>query len=75
MAGSVKAALKNHQVAILLGLITLVGLVLRISSMNDSLVWDEVSTHYVTVGRNFGGMLDMVRGEQEVSPPLYFIVA
>lgn len=66
---------KNQQIALILGLITLIGLALRIPSMNDTLLWDELSTHYVVFDRSFGGMLDMVRGEQEVSPPLYFIFA
>jgi hypothetical protein len=65
----------NQQIALLLGLITLLGLALRIPSMNDTLLWDELSTHYVVLDRSFGDMLDMVRGEQEVSPPLYFIFA
>ena len=65
----------NQQIALLLGLITLLGLALRIPSMNDALLWDELSTHYVVIDRSFGGMLDMVRGEQEVSPPLYFVFA
>ncbi len=75
MRGGPQALSKNQKIAALLGLFTLLGLALRIPSLNDSLIWDELSTHYVVFDRSFGGMLDMVRGEQEITPPLYFAVA
>lgn len=53
--------------------ITLVGSALRIPQMGDSIVWDELSTQFVVSGVTFSEMFNRVAGEQEITPPLYFV--
>lgn len=65
----------SKQTLLLLVGIVLVGIAARIATFGDSLLWDEGSTHFVVHNRTFVDMIDYVEGEQEVTPPLYFIFA
>ncbi|MGK2933489.1 MAG: glycosyltransferase family 39 protein [Solirubrobacterales bacterium] len=60
---------------ILLGLITVAGALIRIPGMGDTIFGDELSTYFMVMGRDFLTTLDYVKGEQEITPPLYFLVA
>jgi mannosyltransferase len=60
---------------VLVGVITVGGLLLRLPSFNDSLFGDEISTYYIVVGNNLGRVLALVHSNQETTPPLYFVVA
>jgi Dolichyl-phosphate-mannose-protein mannosyltransferase len=62
-------------VLVLLGVITLGGLLLRLPSFNGSLAGDEISTYYIVMGHSLGRVLQLVHSNQETTPPLYFIVA
>ena len=60
---------------VLVGIITVAGLLLRLPSFNDSLFGDEISTYFIVVGHSLGRVLRLVESNQETSPPLYFMVA
>lgn len=58
-----------------LGLAILVGAVLRILRLSDSLFGDELVTSFDVTGRSLGGTLDAVRSNYEITPPLYLLLA
>jgi hypothetical protein len=60
---------------VLLGAITLVGILLRLPSFSDSLFGDELSAYFVVTDHGLGDLIDLVQGDQEVTPPLYFLLA
>lgn len=59
----------------LVAAVTLLGLVLRAASFSDTLYGDELSAYFVVTGHGVGGILDLVQGDQEVTPPLFFLLA
>ena len=60
---------------LLVGIITVGGLVLRLPSFRDSLSGDEISTYFIVSGHSLSQVLRLVESNQETSPPLYFMVA
>ena len=60
---------------VLVGVVTVGGLLLRLPSFNDSLFGDEISTYYIVVGNSLGRVITLVHSNQETTPPLYFVVA
>ncbi len=60
---------------LLVGAITLVGLLLRLRSLSDSLFGDELSTYYTVAGHGLGRTLRIVESDQELTPPLYYVLA
>ena len=61
-------------VLLLVGLI-LIGLALRLPSFNDSLWADELSTNFVVHGFGVGNVISILKGDQEGTPPLFFLLA
>ena len=59
----------------LTGVVTLIGLLLRLPSFNDSLSGDEISTFYIVNGHSLERVLSLVYSGQESTPPLYFVIA
>src|SRR3954468_12181143 len=55
--------------------ITIIGLALRLPSFGDSLWGDELSTNFVVNGFGAGSIIHIVLGEQEGTPPLFFLLA
>jgi hypothetical protein len=51
-----------------------VGLLLRLPSLDDAVFGDEASTYFIVTGRDLGQVLDWVRSDLEVSPPLFFML-
>jgi len=68
-------AARTHRVAILVGLITLVGLVLRLIQFEQSLVGDELSTLWIVDNNGLAGTLRVVASDAEITPPLSFILS
>jgi 4-amino-4-deoxy-L-arabinose transferase-like glycosyltransferase len=60
---------------VLVGIITVGGLVLRLPTFSDSLSGDEISTYFIVTGHSLGRVLRLVESNQETSPPLYFMLA
>jgi len=60
---------------VMLGAVTLVGLLLRLPSFNSSLAGDEISTYFIVVGHSLGRVLLLVHSNLETTPPLYFVLA
>jgi uncharacterized membrane protein len=60
---------------IVVGALTLLGLAIRLVLANDAVVGDETSTYWVVSGRSLRGVLSMVHGDQEITPPLYYVAA
>jgi 4-amino-4-deoxy-L-arabinose transferase-like glycosyltransferase len=54
--------------------IVAVGAILRISQIHQSLFEDELWT-WVGANKSFGGMFEWVRSDQEITPPLFTILA
>jgi 4-amino-4-deoxy-L-arabinose transferase-like glycosyltransferase len=59
--------------AVVAGL-TIIGLALRLPSFGDSLWGDELSTNFVVNGFGAGSIIHIVLGEQEGTPPLFFLL-
>ena len=59
---------------VLIGVVTVVGLALRLRSLNSSLFADELSTYYIVSGHSLSRVLQLVHSNQELTPPLYFIL-
>lgn len=47
------------------------GAALRVSQLGQSLFGDELWTWVGATSPSFGGMLDWVEGDQEITPPLF----
>ena len=59
--------------AVVAGL-TMLALALRLPSMADSLYGDEISTSFVVHGFGVDGLLPIVAGDQENTPPLFYVL-
>jgi len=57
------------------GAVVLAGLVLRVLTFGQSIFGDEMSTLWIVDGRSAGQVLDLVRSDAEISPPLFFLLA
>jgi mannosyltransferase len=56
--------------------LTLLGLALRLVYFDQqSLIVDELSTAWVVTGNGLGEVIDRVQTDQEITPPLYYVVA
>ena len=55
--------------------ITVLGTLLRLPAIGDSLFGDELSTFFIIDGHGLREALSIVRGPQEATPPLYFVLA
>lgn len=75
MTPNEEGRLSGRNAWLIVGVLTVLALILRLANFGDSLIWDEGSTRFVVHNRHFVDMLEYVKGEQEVSPPLYFILA
>jgi hypothetical protein len=60
---------------VLIGGLVIVGLALRLPSFGDSMWGDELSTNFVVHGFGVGDPISIVRGNQEGTPPLFFLLA
>lgn len=65
----------ERQIWVLLGLITLVGTVLRLIQFGQSVTGDEVSTYWVVSNNNLADTVRVVSGDAEITPPLNFILS
>ena len=55
--------------------LTLFGFVIRLVLFDQSLFADELATFWVVDDRGLGDVLDVVSSDDEISPPLYFVLA
>lgn len=60
---------------LVVGLLTLVAFLLRISQLDQTLVGDEVFSYQDIVGHSFSNVLSTVHTGAENSPPLFFLLA
>jgi hypothetical protein len=74
MAVAGRRSLQPATVALLGGLV-LIALALRLPSFNDSLWGDELSTNFVVHGFGVGNVISILKGDQEGTPPLFFLLA
>ena len=65
----------DRRIAAGLGLLVLLGLILRLPYFTDALFGDEVSTYVVVHGNSLSRMMQLIHSDQEVTPPLYFLFA
>jgi Dolichyl-phosphate-mannose-protein mannosyltransferase len=61
---------------LLVGTITVVGLLLRLPSFEDSLYGDELSTYFIVTDHSLGRVIDLLQGNSvDLNPPLFFVLA
>lgn len=60
---------------ILVGVLTAIAFALRLHQYGLSLLGDEMSTLWIVKGNGDAGVIDAVRSDAEISPPLYFLLA
>ncbi len=54
--------------------LTLLGLAIRVSNFDQGLFGDELSTYWIVHDHSLGRVLSIVRSNDEITPPLYFIL-
>ena len=54
--------------------LTLLGLAIRVANFDQGLFGDELSTYWIVHGRSLGRVVSIVRSNDEITPPLYFIL-
>lgn len=65
-------------VPLLVGVITVAGLLLRLRPFGDSLFVDEVGAYWIVTGHSFGQVIHLMSGQvpsPELNPPLWFVFA
>jgi 4-amino-4-deoxy-L-arabinose transferase-like glycosyltransferase len=60
---------------VVVGLLTAIGLAIRLVIAERALVGDEVSTYWVVTAHGMWGVLSTVHGDAEITPPLYFLAS
>jgi 4-amino-4-deoxy-L-arabinose transferase-like glycosyltransferase len=56
------------------GTVTLLGLAIRVANFDQSLFGDELSTYWIVHDRSLGHVLSIVHSNDEITPPLSFIL-
>ena len=54
---------------------TVLGFALRLATFDQSLYADELSTYWIVHDRSLGDVLSSVRSNDEICPPLYFVLS
>jgi hypothetical protein len=54
--------------------LTILGFVLRLATFDQSLFADELSTYWIVNDRSLGDVVSSVRSNDEITPPLYFVL-
>ncbi|MEA2305009.1 MAG: mannosyltransferase [Solirubrobacteraceae bacterium] len=57
------------------GLLTVVGAILRLEVAHQSLFADELSTYWIIRDHGLRGVVSTVHSDAEITPPLYFVLA
>jgi Dolichyl-phosphate-mannose-protein mannosyltransferase len=61
---------------LLVGTITMLGLLLRLPSFEDALYGDELSTYFIVTDHSLGRVIDLLQGNSvDLNPPLFFVLA
>jgi len=60
--------------SLIVGGLTLVGFLIRLAAFDQSLFGDELSTYWILDGHSLGEVLSSVRSNDEITPPLYFVL-
>jgi Dolichyl-phosphate-mannose-protein mannosyltransferase len=55
--------------------LTLLGFAIRLANLDQSLFADELSTYWIVDGHSLEDVVSSVRSDDEITPPLYFILA
>jgi 4-amino-4-deoxy-L-arabinose transferase-like glycosyltransferase len=55
--------------------LTIAGAVVRFVVAHQSLFADELSTYWIVTAHGFGGVLSSVHSNDEITPPLYFVLS
>jgi 4-amino-4-deoxy-L-arabinose transferase-like glycosyltransferase len=58
-----------------IAVITLIAAAFRLPQMDQSIYGDEMWSYVAATQHGFGGVLDFVRSDQEITPPLYPLLA
>jgi hypothetical protein len=61
--------------ALIVALLTMVGVALRVVIAGESVFADELSTYWIVSTNGFGGVISAVHSDAEITPPLYFVAA
>ncbi len=60
---------------LIVGLLTLIGVALRLAVANQPLFADELSTYWLITDHGFLDLFSAVHSNAEITPPLYFVAA
>lgn len=61
--------------AVAVVVLTALGLALRLANFGESLLGDELSTYWILNGAGLGDVLSSISSDDEITPPLYFVLA
>ena len=69
------ALLRRRSTLIAVAALTALGFAIRVANFDQSLIGDELSTYWILDGNGLGDVLSSVRSDDEITPPLYFVLA
>lgn len=70
-----EAEVPRRSLLLLVGVVTIVGLFLRLPSVDDSLYADELSTYFIVTGHSLGHVIYLLRDHAaDLNPPLSFVL-
>jgi 4-amino-4-deoxy-L-arabinose transferase-like glycosyltransferase len=61
--------------ALVVAALTAVGVAIRVSVAQESMVFDELSTYWIISTNGLGGVVSTVHTDAEITPPLFFVAA
>jgi 4-amino-4-deoxy-L-arabinose transferase-like glycosyltransferase len=60
---------------LIVGVLTVIGVALRLVVIGQSLFADELSSYWIVSAHSFSGVVSTVHTDAEITPPLYFLLA
>lgn len=69
------ALTRTRTIWLIVGFFTLVGFVLRVCGIGQTLFADELSSMWITRHQSLGHVLSSIRSDDEITPPLFFVLA
>jgi Dolichyl-phosphate-mannose-protein mannosyltransferase len=60
---------------LVVAVLTIVGTALRLAVAREPVFGDELSTFWIVTTHGLGGVVSVVHGDAEITPPLYFILS
>jgi len=74
-SASAEPARAGWMPAAIVAALTLAGFLLRLSTWDQGIFGDELSTYWIVHGHSLGDVLSSIYSNDEITPPLYFVLS